>query len=95
MDWETVLLPFVGNPITIWLEDISGEEKTRPQTHTLHHVKAEAQLVKLYLNDHQFWSIPVFSDDRTEIREEETEDQVVFVSRDEKAQLVYWAYLAN
>ncbi|MCI3921218.1 hypothetical protein MO973_13355 [Paenibacillus sp. TRM 82003] len=96
---------YVGGPVRIWLEDVSGEEKTKPKTYSLHKVERTPDgFVKFYTGASQFVAVPTFGgegksacvgalDSVTELVEDEATPR--FVSKDAGAQLVYWVHFAS
>lgn len=91
---------YVGGPIRIWVEDVSGEEKTKPQSHSLHKVeRTEDGYMKFYTGSSQFLAVPLFeaaggprtaADSGSELIEGDSTP--CFVSRDTNAHLVYWVH---
>lgn len=93
MKWMTQLAPYVGSEIELWIEDVSGEEKTKPQVIRVDHLEeTEEGNLKCFLNPTQFVSIPIFADGRTRL--ETNEGKTCFVSEDTGAQLIYWLYVS-
>ena len=95
MDWEQQLLPYEGRLISIWIEDQSGEEQTKPKSYTLNKVEKskDEETLKFYISPTQFLYVPLFGEDQTKLEYTDIEDS--FVSHDIENKLVYRVYLAK
>jgi len=95
LDWEQKLLPYEGRLISIWIEDQSGEEQTKPKSYTLNKVEKskDEETLKFYISPTQFLYVPLFGEDQTKLEYTDIEDS--FVSHDIENKLVYRVYLAK
>ena len=95
MNWEQQLLPYEGRLISIWIEDQSGEEQTKPKSYTLNKVEKskDEETLKFYISPTQFLYVPLFGEDQTKLEYTDIEDR--FVSHDVENKLVYRVYLAK
>lgn len=92
MDWEHKLSSYEGKLISIWIEDQSGEEQTKPKTYTLNKVEMESEALKFYISPTQFLVVPLFGEEQTKLVN--TASEVYFVSHDVDSKLVYRVYFA-
>jgi hypothetical protein len=95
MDWEQRLVPYEGRLISIWIEDQSGEEQTKPKSYTLSKVEKSSgeETLKLYISPTQFLYVPLFGEELTKLDMTDVEDH--FVSHDAEAKLVYRVCLSK
>ncbi|SCW52971.1 hypothetical protein SAMN04487970_101319 [Paenibacillus tianmuensis] len=89
MEWETMLSKYEGSRITVWIEDLSGEELTQPKPFTLFKTALtdNRTCLKFYFNADQFLSVPLFDDSLTKLERSQSRD--CFVSHDLQANLRY------
>lgn len=89
MKWENRLSKYEGSRIQVWIEDLSGEEQTKPTYYTLYMaaVTEDQAYMQIYFNAAQFLSIPLFDDSHTML--ESGQAGHCFISHDRKASLRY------
>ncbi|WP_144028773.1 hypothetical protein [Paenibacillus tyrfis] len=92
MEWGMMLSKYEGSRITVWIEDLSGEEQTQPKPYSLFKtaLTEDQAYLKFYFNAHQFLSVPLFDDSLTKLERNQARD--CFVSHDPKANLRYHIY---
>lgn len=86
MDWQNSLANWIGNQVTVTIEDQAGPDPVSPpRSFVLIRLRLteEKTHLQFFLNDNQFVSVPIFTDGRTRLIEQE------FVSEDVKAKLIY------
>lgn len=86
MNWVEQLAAYVGREMECWIEDVSGEKKTEPTVRKLHKLERSEDGLKLYFNDTQFLTVPLFEENKTTYNSTKHE----FVTRHEEAELIYW-----
>lgn len=92
MEWDMMLSKYEGSRITVWIEDLSGEEQTQPKPFTLFKTALtdNQAYLKFYFNADQFLSVPLFDDELTKLGRSQARD--CFVSHDLQANLRYHIY---
>ncbi|WP_281933409.1 hypothetical protein [Paenibacillus tyrfis] len=92
MEWDMMLSKYKGSRITVWIEDLSGEEQTQPKPFTLFKtaLTEDRAYLKFYFNAAQFLSVPLFDESLTRL--ERSQARNCFVSHDPHANLCYHIY---
>ncbi|MDO3676236.1 hypothetical protein [Paenibacillus ehimensis] len=92
MEWNVLLSKYEGSRITVWIEDLSGEEQTQPKPFTLFKTALTDNhaYLQFYFNADQFLSVPLFDDPLTKLERGQAGD--CFVSHDLQANLRYHIY---
>ena len=69
LDWEQKLSQYEGRLISIWIEDQSGEEQTKPKSYTLNKVEksTDPEALKFYISPTQFLAVPLFGEELTKL----------------------------
>ncbi|MDD9267092.1 hypothetical protein ACFPES_08665 [Paenibacillus sp. GCM10023248] len=90
MKWEERLSRWLGSQIEVHIEDQAGLDPVAPShkmTLTKIRMSENEDYVQMYMNDHQFLSIPLRGKGHTSLTS--TEEGTILRSSDMTAQLVY------